>query len=71
MEVKGFMWIVAHQSPYDKRKWIERKFQGKNAENDAYVFWRNRIENYYGQVEVFLIEKVNGKIRNSRSGGKK
>jgi hypothetical protein len=65
------MWIVMWKSPYDETEWKEQKFQGKNAENDAYVFWRKKVENYHRSVEVFIMEKVNGKIRNKRSDGGK
>lgn len=64
------MWTVEWASPYEA-KWNKRKFQGKDAADRSYSFWRKTVENYHRQVTVFLIETVNGKKRNIRSEGGK
>ena len=65
------MWAVEWANPHNQTKWEVRKFQGKNAADNAYVFWRNRVENYHRDIKVFLVETVNGKRRNVHSDGGK
>ena len=62
------MWTVEWASPYGGG-WKEQKFQGKDAADRSFAFWRKTVTNYHRQVKVFLIETVDGKKRNIHSEG--
>ena len=55
------MYIVKHQNYFDSTKTEIKKFYGKNAQDNAFSYAKDKYNNYWMTLDVRGFETIGGK----------